>query len=710
MKVLVLFALVAAAAAWPSFDGFQADEPAPEAPAAPPAPEAPAEPAAPEQPAKPAIIVDVPAAQRQRDLNHLLHKLFDPLHDERLRTLAETFDPEADLTLYADGGVAIQKLMAELKADRLEKKGRIVTALTTHDREQAIILFEVLMNCINWETAISNAAYFRERANEGQFLYAVVAAVKHSPLGEHLVLPPVYEIAPHFYADTRVIIEAYKARMAATPALIKMGFTGTKRNPEQKVAYFTEDIGLSTHYLNWHMEYPFWWRDTYGPHLARKGEIFFWIHHQLNNRFDAERICNHLGISEPLAVDKPLKEGFAPQIAYKNGVPFPSRPDDFVLVDVDGLPTIHELELKEKRILDAIDHGYLTAKDGSAINIRNERGIALLGDVIESSLYSPNPEFYGSLNNMAHKVIARQADPHGKFGIPPSVMEHYMGAVRDPSFYKLHKRIDNVFRKHKDSLPPYTREELILPGVAINNVAIDGALETYLEDYPVSLLNTFDDRAEVDAAEIDTYVPRLRHKEFSYNLDIINNNEAEVMATIRIMAWPLRDSNGVELSFEEGRWHAIELDKFWRSLVPGENHVIRKSTEASVTVPDVPSAKTLFTMTEEAIAAGTELHLEQFESATGLPNRLLIPKGNAAGVEFMLVVAATDGAADAAIEGLPTMTKFHHLGVKGVLPDRKPLGYPLDRRVPDERVFREIPNFRETIVKVYNYGEHIHLN
>ncbi|XP_071532774.1 pseudohemocyanin-2-like [Panulirus ornatus] len=686
MKVLVLFALVAAAAAWPELGGdevtsFQGDEP-----------------------------VSVSLAQKQRDINHLLHKVYEPLRDERLKTLADTFQPDADPSHCADGGVAILRLMGELRAERLEKKKRIVTALTPRDLEQAIMLFEAFMQCMDWHTLVSNAAYFRERMNELQFIYAVFAAAKHSPLGEHLVLPPLYEITPHFYADTRVIMEAYKAKMTATPALIKMGFTGTKRNPEQKVAYFTEDIGLSTHYVNWHMEYPFWWRDTYGRHIERKGEVFFWIHHQLTNRFDAERICNHLEISEPFRVDKPLKEGFAPQIAYKNGVPFPSRPDDFVLVDVDGLPMIRELELKEKRIWDAIDHGYITAKDGSIIDIKNERGIAMLGDVIESSLYSPNLEFYGSLNNMAHKVIARQADPHGKYGMPPSVMEHYMGAVRDPSFYKLHKRIDNVFKKHKDSLPPYTKEELILPGVAINNVAIEGPLETYLEDYPVSLLNTIEDKAEVDAVEIDTYVPRLRHKEFSYKIDIINSNEAEVMATIRIMAWPLRDSNGVELSFEEGRWHAIELDKFWRSLVPGENHVIRKSTEASVTVPDVPSAKTLFTMTEEAIAAGTELHLEQFESATGLPNRLLIPKGNAAGVEFMLVVAATDGAADAAIEGLPTMTKFHHLGVKGVLPDRKPLGYPLDRRVPDERVFREIPNFRETIVKVYNHGEHIHLN
>ncbi|XP_071532770.1 pseudohemocyanin-1-like [Panulirus ornatus] len=685
MKVLVLFALVAAAAALPELGlkdlaGYQGDE---------------------------AAAAGVALAQRQRDINYLLYKVFEPLRDERLKALADTFDPEADVSRYADGGAAVHKLMGELRAERLQKKGRVVTALTTRDREEALMLFEVFMQCQDWDTAVANAAYFRERMNEGEFIYAGYAAAKHSPLGEHLVLPPVYEIVPHFFIDSRVMMDAYKAKMTGTPAMIKMGFRTTKKNPEQKVAYFAEDIGLSSHYVNWHMEYPFWWKDTYGRHIERKGEIFFWIHHQLTNRFDAERISNHLKISEPIREDKPLKEGYAPQISYKNGVAFPSRPDDVMLVDVDGLPMIRELVQLESRIRDAIDHGYIIGKDGSIIDIRNERGVAILGDVIESSLYSPNPEYYGSLNNMAHKVIARQADPHGKYGMPPNVMEHYMGATRDPSFYKLHKRIDNLFRKHKDSLPPYTKEELVLPGVAISNIAIDGPLETYLEDYEIILPNLFEDRAEAEV-EIKAMMPRLRHKDFSVNIDIVNNNEAEVLATVRIMAWPLRDANGAELSFDEGRWHAIELDKSWKKLAPGENHIVRKSAEASVTVPDVPSMKTLMAMTEEALAGGTELHLEQFESATGLPNRLLIPKGNEAGVEFMLVVAVTDGAADAAIEGLPTMTKYHHLGVKGVSPDRKPLGYPLDRRVPDERVFREIPNFKEAIVKVYNYGEHIH--
>lgn len=44
--------------------------------------------------------------------------------------------------------------------------------------------------------------------------------------------------------------------------------------------------------------------------------------------------------------------------------------------------------------------------------------------------------------------------------MPPGVMEHFETATRDPAFFRLHKYIDNLFKLHKDLLPPYTREEV----------------------------------------------------------------------------------------------------------------------------------------------------------------------------------------------------------------------------------------------------------
>jgi len=123
--------------------------------------------------------------------------------------------------------------------------------------------------------------------------------------------------------------------------------------------------------------------------------------------------------------------------------------------------------------------------------------------------------------------------------------------------------MDNIFKEHKDSLPPYTKEELTFEGVNVDALSVDGELETFFEDFEYSLHNAVDDTEEIADVEISTYVPRLNHKDFAYNIDVSNNQGAEVLATIRIFAWPHRDNNGIQYSFDEGRWNAIELDKFW---------------------------------------------------------------------------------------------------------------------------------------------------
>lgn len=113
-------------------------------------------------------------------------------------------------------------------------------------------------------------------------------------------------------------------------------------------------------------------------------------------------------------------------------------------------------------------------------------------------------------------------------------------------------------------------------------------------------------------------------------------------------------------------------------------------------------------MAEEALANGSELHLEEYESASGLPNRLLLPKGTFGGMEYELVVFISDGEADVTNADIAQMKKFHHYGHHGIYPDKKPHGYPFDRRVPDHHVYHDLHNLKETTVKVFDYGEHIH--
>ena len=139
-------------------------------------------------------------------------------------------------------------------------------------------------------------------------------------------------------------------------------------------------------------------------------------------------------------------------------------------------------------------------------------------------------------------------------------------------------------------------------------------------------------------------------------------------------------------------------------MAAGANTIHRESKESSVTVPDVPSLNEIFEHTE----AGDDAYFKAFESATGLPNRFLLPKGNEQGLEFDLVVIVTDGEKDAAVDNLHENTDYIHYGAHGVYPDHRPHGYPLDRHVEDARVFEDLPNFHHSHVKVFNHGVHIH--
>ncbi|XP_050687766.1 hemocyanin subunit-like [Eriocheir sinensis] len=676
MRLLVLCSLVAAAAAWPNFD-MMADASG-----------------------------GASDAQKQHDVNSVLWKVYEEIRDPQLKELSTVFDPLSGQ--YDDDGVAIKRLMKELNDHRLLQQKHWFSLFNTRQREEALMLYDVLEHASDWATFAGNAAYFRIRMNEGEFVYAIYAAITHSELTHDVVLPPLYEVTPHLFTNNEVIQEAYHAKMTQTPCKIKSHFTGSKSNPEQRVAYFGEDIGMNTHHVTWHLEFPFWWDDSHeNHHIERKGENFFWVHHQLTVRFDAERLSNHLDPVEELHWDDVIHEGFAPHTMYKYGGYFPSRPDNVKFEDVDGVARVRDMLILESRIRDAIAHGYFTGKDGSIISINDAHGIDVLGDVIESSLYSPNPGYYGALHNTAHVMLGRQGDPHGKFDLPPGVLEHFETATRDPAFFRLHKYMDNIFREHKDSLTPYTKQELEFPGVAVDSIAVSNRLVTHFEDFEYNLINAVDDTPEINDVPISTIVPRLNHNDFTLDIGVTNNNGNEVSATVRIFAWPKYDNNGVLIPFNEGRWNAIELDKFWTKLAPGANTITRSSKASAVTVPDIPSFKTLIDKTEEALSSGAALHLEDFVSGLGLPNRFLIPKGNTEGLTFHLVVFLSDGDQDAAVDGLHDSTTFNHYGcADGKYPDNRPHGYPLDRRVDDERIFTTATNYKDVDVTVFHVEDH----
>lgn len=132
---------------------------------------------------------------------------------------------------------------------------------------------------------------------------------------------------------------------------------------------------------------------------------------------------------------------------------------------------------------------------------------------------------------------------------------------------------------------------------------------------------------------------------------------------------------------------------FFLTVRSGSNHIVRKSEDSTVTVPDPLSL--------EALASASDSDLDAHSRLCGIPNRLLLPKGKTTGMAFALVVGVTDGNADKATAN--PEASHSQCGVHGeTYPDKRPMGYPLDRSIPDIEVFRAVPNMKQAVVKVFH--------
>lgn len=54
-------------------------------------------------------------------------------------------------------------------------------------------------------------------------------------------------------------------------------------NPEERLTFFREDIGVNSHHFHWHVVYPpnGILRSMYDK--DRRGELFYYMHHQMLN-------------------------------------------------------------------------------------------------------------------------------------------------------------------------------------------------------------------------------------------------------------------------------------------------------------------------------------------------------------------------------------------------------------------------------------------
>lgn len=112
---------------------------------------------------------------------------------------------------------------------------------------------------------------------------------------------------------------------------------------------------------------------------------------------------------------------------------------------------------------------------------------------------------------------------------------------------------------------------------------------------------------------------------------------------------------------------------------PGANTVNRRSTESAVTIP----YEQTFRSQKVRPAAGTLAEEEFNQCGCGWPQHMLIPKGNAAGMKFDLFVMISnydEDRVDQDLVGECTQASPYCSVRDRLFPDKKPMGYPLDRR------------------------------
>ena len=121
---------------------------------------------------------------------------------------------------------------------------------------------------------------------------------------------------------------------------------------------------MNSHHWHWHSVYP-----GSGPreivNKDRRGELFYYMHHQIIARYNLERLCNNLKPVKVLNnVREAIPEGYFPKLLSSlNNRTYPGRVSNLKLKDVEregNKLDLADLDRWGDRVVQAIDQGFVT--------------------------------------------------------------------------------------------------------------------------------------------------------------------------------------------------------------------------------------------------------------------------------------------------------------------------------------------------------------
>lgn len=247
-------------------------------------------------------------------------------------------------------------------------------------RVEAIALFKLFYYAKDFETFYKTAAWARVHMNEGMFLYTYYIAIIQREDTNGFVLPAPYEVYPEMFTNMAQVYFIWRTKMqngiqypeeAAKAGIIKenndyiyyanYSNSLTYPNDEERIAYFTEDVGLNSYYYFFHAQLPFWMNaNKLGALKERRGEGYFFLYQQLLARYYLERLSNGLGEIPTFSWYSPIKVGYYPML-YSYMYPYAQRSNNYIIHNEKNYEAIRFLDIFEKTFFQYLQNGKFKA-------------------------------------------------------------------------------------------------------------------------------------------------------------------------------------------------------------------------------------------------------------------------------------------------------------------------------------------------------------
>ena len=642
--------------------------------------------------------------KQQSDLLKTFKYMYQPYWNAEMYHFAMQYKIEEDFASY-NNVEQVKEFYDMYKRHRFLERGSLFSLYDTEHLEQVKAAFNVLYNAKHYDTFEKVLYWFRFTLNEKMFMYIIGVAFNHIQGLENHQMPPMYEVCPYQFINVEAIKSAQRYKMQGfygvekvngyQEVIIPVNYTGwyMHMNEDQKVSYFTEDVGLNNFYYNFNFEYPHWMEGKpYGLDKDRRGEMYLTMHHEIYARYYLERLSNDLGHVPKFNWREPFESGYLPHLMYWNGKAVASRSNHYSLYQQGNHKFVQEAEDRERRIRDIIDKGYIKYDDKITF-VNTPEDVNTIGNLLQG-----NPDGFGLHHNFHDHVV-------------PSFLENYATAARDPMFYSFYQQLLHNYWRFMSHMKPYTVEEIGFPGVEVIDSHVD-KIETFFENFDVDITNALDIEADPkmtstetanevdidfkpDAYYVKARTVRLNHKPFDYKLTV--KSDAAHDASIRVYLGPKYDEYGSHIGFEENRKNFVILDIFKYKLKAGTNEITRNSdSEYKYYSNSMTSYFELYKFLMQAQKGDKPYPEFLHEGRCQFPKNLMIPKGKKGGMTYQFYYIISPYQAPKTPFGSTFDAKLScGVGSGSRYFEDRPMLYPIDRPVDSSYFYTSNMHFED---------------